>query len=141
MVIKKKTPKVKEELKDNVEEGNSANDILIKEDTEEMVLEQRNTVQDVIREISKTLFEKYTKKTSNLTDLNIEGMIQAESLNEYMEKNFGYRYTVLDVLCKSKRDLALSSGGFGIATFIESIKSVQATIEQHEIPEALRRLK
>lgn len=141
MVTKKRTSKVKEELDDNVEEGNAANDILIKEDTEEMVLEQRNTVQDVIREISKTLFEKYTKKTSNLTDLNIEGMIQAESLNEYMEKNFGYRYTVLDVLCRSKRDLALSSGGFGIATFIESIKSVQATIEQHEIPEALRRLK
>jgi hypothetical protein len=139
MVTKKKVKPIEEETPDFTE-GNIANDILCDNEDEEEVLVQQNNIKDVINEISKALFDKYPKKTSNLSNDNIDGMVQAECLNEYMEKNFGYRYSVLDVLVKAKREYVISSGGYGIAAFIESIKSVQATIEQHEIPAQFQRM-
>jgi len=141
MVVKKKNKPVKKEpeIEEDISDGNIANDILLDNDTDEDIIKPQNNIKDVIAEIGKAIFEKYPKKTSNLSNENIDGIVQAECLNEYMEKNFGYRYSVLDVLVKSKREYVISSGGYGIAAFIESIKSVQASIEQHEMPQQFQR--
>lgn len=145
MAAKKKSePKPKEKietLEEDDNSGNIANDILCDEvEDDDGNITAQNNIKDVINEISKALFERYPKKTSNLSNDNIDGIVQAECLNEYMDKNFGYRYSVLDILVKSKREYVLSSNGYGIAAFIESIKSVQATIEQHEIPQQFQRM-
>lgn len=140
MVVKKKKPKTKLVEEEDDSGGNFANDLVCDTEKEEEILEETNTIQDVIKEIGRALFEKYNKKTSNLTSENADGITQAESLNEYMERGFGFRYKVLDTLVASKRANTLSVNAYGIAAFIESIKSVQTSIEQHQIPEQLKRV-
>lgn len=120
-------------------EGNTANDIIIDTiEEEETQIAQPNTLQDTIKELAKNLHEKYPQRMSNLTYDNIDGMTQADVLNEYMEVNFGYRYKVLDKLVDSKCNRVVSKDGYGIAAFIETVKSIQASFEQHQIPDNLK---
>lgn len=110
------------------------------EDEEEETENQQNTLQDTIKEINNQIFSKNPRKKSNLTRQNTIGMIQAEVLNEYMERNFGYRYNSLDVLIETASEYPISHGGFGIERFIEAIKSIQASFEQTELPSRLQKL-
>lgn len=120
-------------------EGNTANDIIVDTiEEEENTTTQPNTLQDTIKELAKNLHEKNVERMSNLTSDNIDGMTQADVLNEYMDINFGYRYKTLDKLIKSKTNRVVSRDGFGIAAFIETIKSIQASFEQHQIPDNLK---
>lgn len=122
-------------------DGNTANDLIIETEDETETTSQRNTMQDTVKELSATLYKKYRHKTSVLRYENIEGMVQAQCLNEYMEKNFGRKYTVLDTLCSSLEERIVSKDGFGIASLIELLKSIQASFEQHEIPDNLLKVK
>ena len=122
-------------------EGNTANDIIVKiNDKQEEVIPQQNTMKDTISEMGKTLHEKYKARNSFLIDANIDGMVQVDVLNEYMDVNFGHRYRVLDVLVDSKCERVISKDGFGIVSLIEFVKSIQATFEQHQLPEGLKGL-
>lgn len=120
------------------EDGNTANDLIVETEEEEPKITQTNSMQETVKELSQTLFKKYPHKTSRLQFENIEGMVQADCLNEYMEKNFGRRYTVLDVLCNSLEERIVSENGKGIDAITELLKSIQATFEQHEIPEKMK---
>ena len=119
---------------------NRANKILMNDDEEEDSTKNQNTFSDGLNELGKALFFKYPKKTSNLSSENENGIIQAESLNEYMDRNWNYRYASLDVLIAGKRDWSVSRGGLGIEKLIEIVKSIQATFEQTQIPTGLRSL-
>jgi len=120
-------------------EGNTANDIIVDTiEEEETGVPQPNTLQDTIKELAKNLHEKYPERMSNLSYINIDGMTQADVLNEYMHINFGYRYKALDKLVSSKCSRVVSKEGFGIAAFIETVKSIQASFEQHQIPDNLK---
>jgi hypothetical protein len=122
-------------------EGNTANDIIMKHDNEEPDnIPQANTMKDTISEMGKTLHEKYKARNSFLSYDNIDGMVQVDVLNEYMDINFGHKYKVLDVLVNSKCERVISKDGFGIVSLIEFVKSIQATFEQHQLPEGLKGL-
>lgn len=122
-------------------EGNTANDIIMKHDEDEPeTTPQQNTMKDTISEMGKTLHEKYRARNSFLSYDNIDGMVQADVLNEYMDINFGHRYKVLDTLVNSKCERVISKDGFGIVSLIEFVKSIQATFEQTQIPEGLKGL-
>ena len=122
-------------------DGCTANDIVIEKiDEEEESKPQPNTMQDTIKEMGKSLLERYPEKLSNLSYENCDGMTQADVLNEYMEINFGYRFKALDKLVNSKQSRVVSVGGFGIAAFNDLVKSIQATFEQHQLPENIKGL-
>lgn len=110
------------------------------EDDEEDIKNEQNTLQDTLKEIGKQLFSSHPRKKSKLSRNNQIGLIQAEVLNEYMDRDFGYRYAVLDTLIETARDYPISDGGFGISSYIEAIKSIQASFEQTEIPSKLKGL-
>lgn len=86
-----------------------------------------------IRELGEALFLNYQDKTTVLTEDNIQGMIKIEVLNDFMMERYGFRYSVLDVLVREKKTLALSKNGFGIEKLIEIVKSIQATFEQAQV--------
>ena len=87
-----------------------------------------------IQELGEGLFEKYTDKTSLLSDENIVGIIRCDTLNEYMQVKYGFRYPVLDLIVAEKKSLSLSRNGYGVERFIEIVKSIQATFEQMQVP-------
>lgn len=98
---------------------------------------QNNSFQEAVKELGEILFEKYPEKTSNLSDENINGMIVAECLNEYMAVNFKYDSQVLKMLVDRKQIRVVSKNGFGVEKIIEFVKSIQATFEQTQLPERL----
>lgn len=120
--------------------GDNVVDEIIFQDEEEKEVKEVNALQETIKEISNSLFIKYPEKTSNLSNENINGMIQGEILNSYMERNFGYRYDVIDTLIKMKQTRVVSVQGFGITKLIEAIKSIQATFEQTQLPNQLQKI-
>ena len=107
------------------------------DDTEEPKSEV-NTLQDSLKELGNQLFIKNSEKTSNLSHDNINGLIRADALNDYMETNFGYRYAALDTLMVMKPARSLSYNGFGVEKLIEIVKSIQASFEQTQLPATLR---
>jgi len=114
-------------------EGNTVNDIIAPKDDEEILIPQSNTMQDSVKELEETLHKKFPNRHSLLSYENIDGMTQVDTLNEYMDINFGYRFRVLDKLCVSKCERVVSKDGFGIASSIEIVKAIQATFEQHQL--------
>jgi len=119
---------------------NSVNKSIVieeKEDGEES-LNNRNTFPEAVKELGEILFNKYPEKTSNLSYENINGIIRAEVLNEYMDINFGYRYKCIDALIHQKEVRMVAHNGYGVEKIIEFVKSIQASFEQSQLPEGIR---
>jgi type IV secretory pathway VirB4 component len=114
--------------------------ILMEDEEEENTKPDVNTLQDTIKEIGKHLNEYNPKRKSNLNHTNVSGLIQAECLNEYMQRNWSYRFDVLDCLIINARDYPISVKGFGIEKFIDGIRSINASFEQTQLPESMRNL-
>jgi hypothetical protein len=121
--------------------SSAASDILIDEEEDEESKPQVNTFQDTIKEMGRLAFVHYPEKTSNLSDENINGLIRAEVINEYMAMNFGYRYVVIDTLIKQKQMRVVSKKGYGLDKIIEFVKSISASFEQTQLPTRLQDLK
>lgn len=119
---------------------NSVNKSITIEDEDEETIKPNNSFQDAVKELGAILFTKYPEKTSNLTYDNINGLVRAEVLNEYMDVNFGYRYKTIDKLITQKQMRVISHEGFGVIKIIEFVKSIQATFEQTQIPDRLQGL-
>jgi len=119
---------------------NSVNKSILIEDEEEesSTGDNKNTFPEAVKEMGEILFNKYPKKTSNLSYENINGIIRAEVLNEYMDVNFGYRYKCIDALIVQKQTMMISHEGFGVEKIIEFVKGIQASFEQTQIPEGIR---
>lgn len=122
------------------EEGCVINDLLVEDEDEENIENKVNTFEDAVKELGQTLFKRYPKKTSNLSPKQIKGMIRAEVLNDYMERNFGYRYQAIDTLIDQKLTLEVSNNAKGITSLIELMKNIQTSFEQTQIPEGMRGL-
>ena len=114
--------------------------ITMEDDDEENNSKEVNSLNETIKELGRSAFDRHIDKTSNLTNENIIGIIQAQSLNEYMEVNFGYRYSILDKLCSDKKILVVSRKGMGLEAFKELVKSIQATFEQSQLPQRLQNM-
>jgi hypothetical protein len=114
---------------------NSVNEsITIDEDEDNIKSDNVNTFQDAIKGMGEIVFDKYPKKTSNLSQENINGIIMGEVLNEYMDVNFGYRYKAIDKLIEQKQIMVVSDKGWGMEMFKEMLKSIQASFEQTQLP-------
>ena len=114
--------------------------MIIPEEDEEEEVQKVNTLQDTIKELGNQAFNKHTKKTSNLSNDNISGIIQCEALNNYMDVNFGYRYSVLDDLVNNAVAYRLSHNGFGLGMLKEYIHGIAASFENVQVPEGLSKL-
>jgi len=112
---------------------NESIEIPIETDTRE-ISSENNTFQKAIQELGEALFLNYDDKTSNLVAKNILGMIKIETLNDFMERRYGFRYTELDVLVKYKKALVVSHKGYGVTQFIEALKAIKVDFTQQEIP-------
>ena len=108
------------------------------EPEEQMV--HNSSFPDAVKELGKTLFERYPNTNSNISRKNEKGLLQIDVLNEYMIKNFGYRFTSLDKLRDVKLQRTLSVNGFGIETFIKSLQGIQTQFQQAELTNGLNRL-
>ena len=107
------------------------------DDNEEQAGNNQNNFPAAIKEIGEAVFKRYPRKTSNLSSENILGMVRCSALNDYMQETYGIRYTTLDLVVQEVEERRLSKGGYGLEKFIESMKSIQASFEQHEIPSRL----
>ena len=117
---------------------NSVNkSITIDIDDDDDTIKQVNTFSDAIKEMGNVIHTRYPDKTSNISQENANGIIRVEVLNEYMNRNFGYEYESLKVLCSQKKVNVVSVKGWGIDKFIEAIKSIQASFEQMQMPEGI----
>jgi hypothetical protein len=114
---------------------NESIDIPLEESNEES--KGNDTFPMAIRELGEALFSSYPDKTSVLSDENILGMIRIETLNEFMLRKYGFRYTSLDAVVEYKKRLVVSKNGYGILQFIELVKSIQASFQQTELPQTL----
>jgi hypothetical protein len=120
---------------------NSVNEsITIEEDDDTTKSDNQNTFQDAIKGMGEIVFSKYPKKTSQLSDENITGIIMGEVLNEYMDTNFGYRYKAIDKLIEQKQIMVVSTRGWGMEMFKEMLKSIQASFEQTQLPARLQNM-
>lgn len=136
----KKKVNTEDDNKNTSEKSNSVVESITIEDDEDDERKDVNTFQDSIKELGSQIFTKNLKKTSNLSHDNINGLIRAETLNEYMESSFGYRHYVLDKLINEKQIREVSHKGFGIEKLIEIVKSIQASFEQTQLPSRMRDL-
>ena len=114
---------------------NESIDIPLEEGDEES--KGNDTFPMAIRELGEALFSSYPDKTSVLSDENILGIIRIETLNEFMLRKYGFRYTSLDAVVEYKKRLVVSKNGYGILQFIELVKSIQASFQQTELPQTL----
>lgn len=112
---------------------NESIELPIEKDTGEMQT-GNEAFSKAIQELGEALFLNYEDKTSNLASRNILGMIKIETLNDFMERRYGFRYTELDVIVQQKKSLVVSHKGYGILQLIESLKAIKADFTQTEIP-------
>lgn len=117
---------------------NKSIELSMEDDIENTDSNKNTSFPEAIRELGKALFERYPNKTSNYSGENEIGLLQADVLNDYMEKNFGYRFMVIDKLSKQKIVRTVSVKGYGIEKFIELVHGINIAFEQNEIPEKLR---
>lgn len=119
---------------------NAANQFItaaISENEEEIPGNNQNNFPAAIKEIGEAVFKRYPRKTSNLTSENILGCIRCIAINDFMQETYGIRFSVLDLVPKEVEERRLSKGGYGLEKFIEAMKSIQASFEQHELPSRL----
>lgn len=119
---------------------NAVNEIIMQDDIEDLPQKEVNSFSDAIKELGKLLHTNYQKRNTNLSLENINGIIIAESINEYTERNFKYRYNILDKLIAEKQERMVSHNGYSIEKTIEIVKGISATFEQTQIPQHLRDL-
>lgn len=87
-----------------------------------------------VQELGENIFQNYPDKTSNITEENLMGIIRCNELNDYMQTQYGFRYTSLDTLVQEKMNKVMSKGGFGIQKFIEVLQAIQAQFQQVDVP-------
>ena len=117
---------------------NVVESLLIEDEEELETKKEVNTLQDTIKELGRQAFEKHPYENSSLSQDNINGLIRADAFNNYMERNFGYRFACIDTLRTSKPSRALSHNGYGLDKFVELIHAIQASFQQSELPDRMK---
>jgi len=115
----------------------AADDITLSEDSPDSG-EDVNSFAKAIETLGNELLKSHEEKTGNLSANNILGMVQCQTLNDWKEKNYGYRHSVLDKICEINPNLKMSHNGFGITKLIEGLKGIQVSFEQSDLSKKLR---
>ena len=124
----------------NDKDGCAVRDIVLDDDEEDDDGYTVNTFQDSIKELAHAHYDKFPDKSSNISASQRVGMVTIDVVNDFSERNFGYRFNSLDVLVKQTNTRTVSEKGFGLLSFIELMKGINASFEQTQIPEGLGRL-
>lgn len=114
--------------------------IVVAQEPEVGVTGSNTSFPDAVKELGEALHKRYPNRTSNLSGKNVKGLLKIDVLNEYMIKNFGYKYETLSILSQMKVQRTVSVKGWGADKFIELVKGIQATFEQTEIPTRLSQM-
>lgn len=93
-----------------------------------------------MQEIGEMCFERYPDKTSSISNENKIGLIRIRALNKFMQENYGVRYSVLDEIDEGVMNLSMSVNALGLNTIIAALHNVNASFEQHAIPDNLKGL-
>lgn len=119
--------------------NNALEEDIISTEENESETKKVNSFADAIDSLGKEAFEKHFDKTANISGRNIKGILRAISLNDWKEKQYGYRHKSLDLLVEKMPVHRMSQSGFGLKTFTEIIKGIQASFEQNELSDVLKR--
>jgi hypothetical protein len=84
---------------------------------------------DAIKALGETAFKKYPLKDSNISAENRLGMTQGLVLNDYFHKNFGYRFSSIDILIDDTMKRKVSVKAYGLTTLKEMLESLHASFE------------
>lgn len=92
-----------------------------------------NSLIDIIKAFNTVLFsKKEIKQKSHLTRRKIRGIIRACSFNDYMEKEYKYRFTVLDSVALNALELNKSASGYAFDKTVDGLKSIGQTIQVYD---------
>lgn len=119
---------------------NQSIEMSMDDDIEGKEKNQNTSFPDAIKELGKALFERYPNKTSNYSNENEIGLIQADVINDYTQKAFGYKFETIDTLVIRKVERTISVKGYGNEQFIKLVHGINIAFEQNEIPERLKGL-
>ena len=107
--------------------------------TEEVVIDE-TSLPDTIREIAKTLFEKYPLKSAKISTENAKGMKTASVTNNFLEETYGVRLTSLDSMIFEGMNRNMSIDAAGDLLFIEAIGKINASFANAPEPKLTKRL-
>ncbi|MDD2208261.1 MAG: hypothetical protein PHU45_02780 [Bacilli bacterium] len=144
MVVKKKTVKkpIKKSIKkipekeQEIEKENNFQDSITEsidfiengdENTEH--IRDDNSLPEAILALCNGLFRDNHIKMGKLSGENKKGMTTITVINTYFENNFGYSFNSLESLKEDCMNRNISIDGFGIASLVEALKSVNMSIE------------
>lgn len=122
------------------EKQNVVESILYPDEDEEEIKPEPNSLQETIKELGNQAFKQNLKKLTYISNDNKSGLIQAEILNAYTERNFGYRYASLDALIDNDIQYSVSVKGYGFDKMVDLLKSIQASFEQTQLPQNMQNL-
>jgi hypothetical protein len=106
---------------------------------EEVVIDE-TSLPDAIREIAKTLFEKYPLKSAKISSENAKGMKTAAVTNNFLEECYGVRLTSLDSMIFEGMNRNMSIDGAGDLLFIEALGKINASFQASPEPKLTKKL-
>lgn len=113
-------------------EDDSINQSIVAVESEETIDEiksSESSIPDTIRELRKTIYQENPLKMANVSAENKKGMTEIVILNEFMEKNYGFRFDSLDNIVSECMQRNMSINAFGIAAFDSALKSIQMSFQ------------
>jgi hypothetical protein len=92
-----------------------------------------NKLTDLINAINNTLHGLNKNRKGAITKRQYLAISKAKAFNDYMEKNYNYRYEILDSLCANVIDYSVSEKGLGFLTSAEALKGLNTSVELQEL--------
>jgi len=106
----------------------------ITEDNEESIeAGSSNKMVDLINAINSTLFGKEKEQKSKINSTTARGIKRATALNDYMDKEYSYRFKSLDALSNSTLLINKSINGHAFDKAVEALKGLSTSIELNEL--------
>ena len=106
----------------------------ITEDNEETIeTGSSNKMVDLINAINATLFGKEKEQKSKINSTTARGIKRAIALNDYMDKEYSYRFKSFDALSNASLLINKSINGHAFDKAVESLKGLSTSIELNEL--------
>ncbi len=143
MVVKKKTvkkpvkkipkiPEIEKEIEKETDFQDSITesiDFIENEEENGEHLKDENSLPEAIHALCNGLFRDNHIKMGKLSGENKKGMTSITVINTYFENNYGYSFNSLESLKEDCMNRNISIEGFGIASLVESLKSINMSIQ------------
>jgi len=101
--------------------------------------DSNDSFKDIVNAVDEVFNEKNIKQKSRLSARNINGILQALTLNEWLENKFGFRNRVLDKLVEEKIVLVVSHNAKGRLEMIDIFEKLSGSFADKQHYEMLAR--